>query len=87
MLTGTAQRRLVSGEELALERRAGSLVTDVLDLTIAERLKVFGFGRVKNPLQLMVKSAARQNVLGDAKNWFLTRGDSDTSIFEDPNLS
>jgi GNAT superfamily N-acetyltransferase len=72
--------------QLALERRAGTIVTDVIDSIIAERLKVFGFGRVKNPLQLMVKSAAQQDILYDAKQWFLTRGDSDTSIFEHPNL-
>jgi GNAT superfamily N-acetyltransferase len=42
--------------QLALERRAGTLVTDAMDSTIEERLKFFGFSRVKNPLQLMVKS-------------------------------
>ncbi len=72
--------------QLALERRAGTIVTDVIDSTIAERLKSFGFGRVKNPLQLMVKSSGRQDILYDAKSWFLTRGDSDISIFEHPNV-
>ena len=72
--------------QIALERRAGTIVTDVLDSTVAARLKVFGFGRVKNPLQLMVKSVERQDILHDANRWFLTRGDSDTSIFEHPNL-
>jgi hypothetical protein len=72
--------------QLALERRAGTIVTDVVDSAVAERLKVFGFNRVKNPLQLMVKTAERQDILYDATKWFLTRGDSDTSIFEHPNL-
>lgn len=72
--------------QLALERRAGTIVTDVIDSTIEERLGFFGFGRVKNPLQLMVKSAEQQDVLCDANSWFLTRGDSDISIFEHPNL-
>lgn len=72
--------------QLALERRAGTLVTDVVDAAIEKRLAFFGFNRVKNPLQLMVKSAERQDVLYDASRWFLTRGDSDISIFEHPNL-
>lgn len=70
----------------ALERRAGSLVTDVIDPLVEERLQHFRFWRVKNPLQLMVKSAANQDVLYDSSNWFLMRGDSDISIFEEPNL-
>lgn len=72
--------------QIALERRAGTLVTDVINDLIAERLKTCGFHRVKNPLQLMVKTPTDQDVLYDAKKWFLTRGDSDISIFEDPNV-
>lgn len=72
--------------QVALERRAGTIVTDVVDDLIAERLRHFGFSRVKNPLQLMVKTPMAQDVLYDADKWFLTRGDSDISIFEDPNL-
>lgn len=71
---------------LAIERRIGSLVTDIVDPLVESRLKHFGFWPVKNPLQLMVKSPDRQDVIYDIKNWFITRGDSDTSIFEDPNL-
>ncbi len=78
---------LLSGAlQLALERRAGALVTDVLDSSIEERLKIYGFGRVKNPLQLLVKTSERQNILENPNEWFVTRGDSDTSIFEQPNL-
>lgn len=71
---------------IAIERRAGGLVTDVIDNLIEERLARFGFWRVKNPLQLMVKSAERQDLLYNPNEWFLTRGDSDISIFEEPNL-
>jgi hypothetical protein len=49
-------------------------------------MRFFGFNRVKNPLQLLVKSNENQTALYDPKNWFVTRGDSDTSIFEHPNL-
>lgn len=72
--------------QIALERRAGALVTDVLDSTIEERLKFFGFGRVKSPLQLLVKSGERREILEDTSRWLITRGDSDTSVFEQPNL-
>ena len=71
---------------IALERQAGGLVTDALDALVEERLKHFGFWRVKNPLQFMVKSDEREDLLNNPGNWFLTRGDSDISIFEDPNL-
>ncbi len=71
---------------LAVERRAGGLVTDVIDKRVEERLEHFGFWRVKNPLQLMVKSNEAQELLYNRAKWFLTRGDSDISIFEDPNL-
>jgi GNAT superfamily N-acetyltransferase len=70
----------------AVERRAGGLVTDVLDDLIEERLEKLGFWRVKSPLQFLLKSPQNQDLLYNPKNWFLTRGDSDTSIFEAPNL-
>lgn len=70
---------------IAVERRVGGLVTDVIDDLIEERLAHFGFWRVKDPLQLMVKSPERQDLLYNPKEWFLTRGDSDISIFEGPN--
>lgn len=71
---------------VAIERRVGGLVTDVIDDLVEERLEKFGFWRVKNPLQLMVKSPERQDLLYNPKEWLLTRGDSDISIFEEPNL-
>ena len=61
-------------------------MTDVIDKKIEAQLKFFGFSRVKSPLQLLVKSAEHQEILTDANGWFVTRGDSDASIFEQPNL-
>lgn len=70
----------------ALERRAGSLVTDVLDPHVEERLKRFGFWRIKSSPQFMVGTTEHQALMYDPGNWFLTRADSDVSIFEQPNL-
>lgn len=72
--------------QLAVQRGAGSLVTDVIDPLVQERLTLFGFWKTKNPLLLMMKSNARRELLYNSANWFLTRGDSDISIFEHPNL-
>ena len=70
----------------AVERRVGGLVTDVLDDLIEARLGKLGFWRVKSPLQFLLKSTEKQDLLYNPKNWLLTRGDSDTSIFEAPNF-
>lgn len=72
--------------ERAVERRVGGLVTDALDPLLQERLKNFGFWPVKSGLQLMVKAPENQGMLYDGSKWFLTRGDSDISIFEHPNI-
>lgn len=78
---------LVKGAlQLCLERRAGGLVTDVIDPLIEKKLDELKFQRVKNPLLLMVKTNFREALLYNKSEWFLTRGDSDTSIFEEPNL-
>lgn len=71
---------------IAVTRGAGGLVTDVLDKLTEERLAHFGFWRVKSPLQFMVKSGDRQDLLYNPEKWFVTRGDADVSIFEDPNI-
>lgn len=71
---------------IAVERKVGGLVTDALDGFIEERLAFWGFWRVKNPLQFMVKSDVQTDLLYDPKRWHLTRGDSDISIFESPNV-
>jgi GNAT superfamily N-acetyltransferase len=71
---------------LALERRAGSLVTDVLDARVEERLVRRGFWRIKRAPGFMVYSETERELVNDPRNWFLTRADSDVSIFEHPNL-
>lgn len=83
---GIVDELLKAALNLAIEHRVGSLVTDVVDPLVEERLQEFGFWRVKNPLQLMVKSEKYRERAYDINNWFITRGDSDVSIFEDPNL-
>lgn len=83
---GVIDALLAGALQIAVERRAGTLVTDVIDPLIQERLEFFGFWRTKNPLQLMVKSDEQQELLYNPENWYLTRGDSDISIFEHPNL-
>jgi len=74
----------------AIELRAGSLVTDVLDGLVEERLKWRGFWRIERSPQFMAWVATSdveaKNVICDPQNWFLTRGDSDVSIIEEPNL-
>ena len=82
----TVDALLEESLRIAVERRVGGLVTDVLDDLIEERLGTFGFWRVKKPLQFLLKSPENQDLLYNPKKWFLTRGDSDTSIFEEPNL-
>ncbi len=71
---------------LAIERRAGGLVTDVLDARVERRLRQLGFWRIKAAPPFMVGAVERQDLMYERNNWFLTRGDSDVSIFEDPNL-
>jgi hypothetical protein len=71
---------------LAAEYGAGTLVTDIVDTLVEKRLQNFGFWRIKNPLQLMTRSEKDQDLIYDIGKWFITRGDSDISIFEDPNL-
>lgn len=71
---------------LALERRAGSIVTDILDPRVEDRLRHFGFRQVKASPQFMISAANHQHLIYELSNWFLTRGDSDISIFEHPNL-
>ena len=70
----------------SLERRAGSLVTDVLDPIIVKRLRSFGFFRIKQAPPFMVYSPDKRERMYKPDNWFLTRADSDVSIFEAPNL-
>ena len=70
----------------AIERRAGSLVTDVLDPQVEARLLQLGFWRIKTSPEFMVYSPTRRELMYEPSNWFLTRGDSDVSVFEGPNV-
>lgn len=71
---------------LALERCAGSMVMDILDPVVESRLKPLGFWRIKNAPRFMAGTSEYQDLIYRESNWFLTRGDSDVSIFEQPNL-
>ncbi|MEP6719785.1 MAG: GNAT family N-acetyltransferase [bacterium] len=71
---------------LALERRAGSLVIDIRDPLVESRLQRHGFWRIKAAPQFMASAAKHQDLIYQESSWFLTRGDSDVSIFEQPNL-
>jgi GNAT superfamily N-acetyltransferase len=81
-----ADELLQAALRLALERRAGSLVIDVLDPHVEERLRRLGFWRIKNSPQFMTYAPDRSDLMYDMSKWFLTRADSDVSIFEQPNL-
>jgi GNAT superfamily N-acetyltransferase len=71
---------------LSLERRAGSLVTDVRDPRVEARLRRLGFWHIRKSPPFMVYSPTRRELMYESDNWFLTRADSDVSVFEDPNL-
>ena len=71
----------------ALKRRAGSVVTDVHDPRVEQRLKRLGFLHIKRSPQFMAHATeGHERLMYDPANWFLTRGDSDVSIFEHPNV-
>jgi GNAT superfamily N-acetyltransferase len=72
--------------QMAIERQAGSLVTDVLDLRLESRLKKRGFWRIEKSPRFMASSTEFSRVLYRPENWYLTRADSDVSIFEEPNI-
>jgi hypothetical protein len=69
-----------------LDCRAGGLVTDALDPLLEERLRHFGFWPIKSGLEIMAIGPPGSDTLYDPKAWHLTRGDSDISIFEEPNV-
>jgi GNAT superfamily N-acetyltransferase len=71
---------------LSIERRAGSLVTDVRDPKVEQRLLRLHFWPIKKSPPFMVYSPNRRELMYEPDNWFLTRADSDVSVFEDPNL-
>ncbi|HYJ86241.1 MAG TPA: GNAT family N-acetyltransferase [Pyrinomonadaceae bacterium] len=70
----------------ALHLRVGSLVIDVLEPRVEARLKHLGFWRIKNSPRFMASVNERQEIVYNPDNWFLTRADSDVSIFEQANV-
>ncbi|CAN5329112.1 hypothetical protein BH10ACI3_BH10ACI3_14800 [soil metagenome] len=71
---------------LALDKRAGSIVTDFLDERIEKRLESLGFWRIRSSPQFMSITDEPDDLFYEPRNWFLTRADSDVSIFEEPNV-
>jgi GNAT superfamily N-acetyltransferase len=71
---------------LAIERKAGSLVTDVLDTRAEAGLKKLGFSRIKNSPPFMAISSEFPDEIHDPAHWYLTRADADVSIFEGANV-
>jgi GNAT superfamily N-acetyltransferase len=83
---GVIDALLKAALQLAIERKAGSLVTDILDARVEERLKRLGFGRIKNAPPFMAISSEFPKDIHDPAQWYLTRADADVSIFEEPNV-
>ncbi|MFN2492520.1 MAG: GNAT family N-acetyltransferase [Pyrinomonadaceae bacterium] len=77
---------LAAALKKALEQRAGSLVTDILDERVENWLKRYGFWQIKNAPQFMASTNERQRLIYSPRNWYLTRADSDVSIFEQQNV-
>jgi GNAT superfamily N-acetyltransferase len=71
---------------LALERQAGGLVIDVLDPLVERSLEQFRFWRIKASPPFMAGTFEDQDLMYTRDNWFLTRADSDVTIFEQPNI-
>jgi GNAT superfamily N-acetyltransferase len=85
--TGAVIDTLLKGAlRLALEKQAGGLVIDVLDKRVEQRLRQLGFWRIKASPPFMAGTLDHQDIMYERSNWFLTRGDSDVSIFEEPNI-
>lgn len=77
---------LGSALQRTLDRRAGGLVTDILDERVEAWLKRYGFWRIKNSPQFMASANERQDLIYEPRSWYLTRADSDVSIFEQSNV-
>jgi hypothetical protein len=71
---------------LAIERRAGSLVIDIRDDRVERELARRGFWRIKKAPEFRAIARVHQTLVNEPANWFLTRADSDVSIFESANL-
>ncbi|MFL6373722.1 MAG: GNAT family N-acetyltransferase [Pyrinomonadaceae bacterium] len=70
----------------AIDRRVGSIVTDIIDPLITDVIKNFGFVRSSSRLEMMVNGPEHKAELCNINNWFLTRGDSDITLFEPTNI-
>lgn len=70
----------------AISQRAGAVVTDIQDPRLEEYLRKLGFWSVTPRASFMVYDPRTEPAMYEMSNWFLTRADSDVSIFEDPNL-
>lgn len=84
--TSVIDNLLKGAVRLALERRAGGLVIDVLDELVEQRLRQFRFWRIKASPPFMAGTFEDQDLMYVRDNWFLTRADSDVSIFEQTNV-
>jgi GNAT superfamily N-acetyltransferase len=82
----TIDELLKAALRLSIKNRAGSLVTDVREPGIEARLKQLGFWQIKKSPPFMIYSPTSRDIMYEPANWFLTRADSDVSIFEEPNL-
>lgn len=82
----TVDKLLEAALVFCIERKIGGLVTDAIDALLENRLKHFGFWKINSPLQLMAKAPEDRETVYEVNNWFLTRGDSDISIFEHSNI-
>ncbi|MEO6391094.1 MAG: GNAT family N-acetyltransferase, partial [Pyrinomonadaceae bacterium] len=72
--------------KFVMVRHVGGLVIDVLDKRLERAFERHGFWRIKNAPPFMVGTLSDQELMFNLDNWFLTRGDSDVSIFEEPNI-
>ena len=70
---------------LAVESKAGSLVIDVMNDIVEHSLKKHGFWKVGSGLHLIADLPGTGLEL-NRKDWYITRADSDISIFEGPNI-
>lgn len=82
----TVDALLKAALDFCVERKIGGLVTDAIDPLLESRLRHFGFWKIDSPLQLMAKAPENRETVYDLSSWFLTRGDSDISIFEHSNI-
>jgi len=70
----------------ALDRGAGSLVTDVADPLMEKALEGLGFFKSSYETDVIASAEGELGrLIGSQSNWYLTRADADLSILEEPN--